>query len=192
MSSRRCYPLHYLPYDLDAELGAAWQYLQSHVDRLRAQGKRVTARATFGNPSWVVTQVAREVEADVVVMATHGRTGLDRLVLGSVATATLQRADVPVLLVRPAAELASDSRRSVAQASEADAATASVSTAAPVPTVDVRLSVADLELIERGLKTLAYTPGDDYHLAPMIRVLGDRLDSAVRRLEADEHAGARR
>ena len=136
--------------------------------------------------------MAREVEADVVVMATHGRTGLDRLVLGSVATATLQKADVPVLMVRPSATPASDSPRSVAQASEADAATASPSTSAPVPTVDVRLSMADLELIERGLKTLAYTPGYDYHLAPRIRALGDRLDSAVRRLEADEQAGAKR
>ena len=63
------------------------------VDRLRAQDKRITARATIGKPSWVITQVAREVEADVVVMATHGRSGLARLVLGSVATATLQQTD---------------------------------------------------------------------------------------------------
>ena len=186
------YPLNYLPYDPDAELCAARQYLQTQVDRLQARNKRVTARATIGNPSWVVAQVAREVEADVVVMATHGRTGLDRLVLGSVATATLQRADVPVLLVRSAAMLHSDSPRSVVQGSEASAAATSASTAVSVPTVDVRLSVADLELIERGLKTLAYTPGYDYHLAPRIRALGDRLDSAVRRLEVDEQAGAKR
>jgi nucleotide-binding universal stress UspA family protein len=183
------YPLHYLPYDLDAELGAARQYLQTQVDRLQARNRRVTARATTGNPSWVVAQVSREVEADVVVMATHGRTGLDRLVLGSVATATLQRADVPVLLVRPAAMLASDSARGVAPASEANAATASPLTSVSVPTVNVRLSMADLELIERGLKTLAYTPGYDYHQSPRIRALVDRLDSAVRPLEADEHAG---
>jgi hypothetical protein len=40
---------------------------------------------------------------DLIVMATHGRTGLARLVVGSVALGVLQQANVPVLLVRPAA-----------------------------------------------------------------------------------------
>ena len=186
------YPYYYLPYDPDAELGAARQYLQSHADRLRAQGKRVTARATMGNPSWVVARVAREVEADIVVMATHGRTGLDRLVLGSVATATLQRSDVPVLLVRPSVMPATDSPRGVAPASEARASAMSLALSPPLPTVDVRLSLADLETIERGLKTLAYTPGYDYHQARGIRALIDRLGSAAQRLGADEPVGAAR
>jgi nucleotide-binding universal stress UspA family protein len=112
------YPLHYLPYNQDAELGAARRYLQTQVDRLQAQDKRVTARATVGNPSWAVARVARDVEADVVMMATHGRTGLARLVLGSVATATLHQTNVPVLLVRPAVLLHSDRPRSVLQAAD--------------------------------------------------------------------------
>ncbi len=191
----RSYPLYgdgytYLPIDQDAELAVARQYLQVQVDRLQAQDKRVTARATIGKPSSVVAQVARDVEADIVMMATHGRSGLARLVLGSTATATLQQADVPVLLVRPAAMLISDSPRSVTQASEANAATASSSTEASIPTVGLRLSMADLELIERGLKTLAYTPGYDYHQAPRIHALVDRLDSAIQHLEADAHAVA--
>nr|HMQ55592.1 universal stress protein [Anaerolineae bacterium] len=37
---------------------------------------------------------------DLIVMATHGRTGLKRLVYGSVAEAVLHKADVPILLVR--------------------------------------------------------------------------------------------
>jgi hypothetical protein len=53
-----------------------------------------------------------------------------------------------------------------------------------VSTIDVPLSVADLELIERGLKTLAYTPGYDYHQAPSVHVLLDRLGGAVQSLEA--------
>jgi len=189
------YPLHgdgyaYVPWDQDVELSSARQYLQAHVDRLQAKGIKVTAQAATGKPTWVVGQVARDAGADIVMMATHGRSGLVRLVLGSVATSVLQQVDVPVLLVRPAAMLHSDTPRSVVQASEASAAAAAASTADPVPTVDVRLSMADLELIERGLKTLAYTPGYDYHQAPRIRALVDRLDSATQRLEADEHAGA--
>ena len=56
-----------------------------------------------------------------------------------------------------------------------------------MPTIDVPLSVADLELIERGLKTLAYTPGYDYHQAPRVHVLLDRLSGSVQRLEATVH-----
>ena len=44
------YPLDYVPYDLDADRDAARQYLQSQVDRLQVRNKRVTARATIGNP----------------------------------------------------------------------------------------------------------------------------------------------
>jgi hypothetical protein len=68
--------------------------------------------------------------------------------------------------------------------SEASATTPSPSTSRTAPTVDVGLSMSDLELIERGLKTLAYVPGYDYHQAPRIRTLVDRLERAVQRLEA--------
>ena len=59
-----------------------------------------------------------------------------------------------------------------------------------MPTVDVPLSVADLELIERGLKTLVYTPGYDYHQAPSVHLLLDRLGGAVQSLETTGRAEA--
>jgi nucleotide-binding universal stress UspA family protein len=93
----------YLPYDEEAELNDARAYLQAHVDRLRADGKPAAMRVVLGPPATVVTQAAQETGADLVAMATHGRGGLARLVLGSIAASTLQRATVPVLLVRPAA-----------------------------------------------------------------------------------------
>ncbi len=46
---------------------------------------------------------AKEHEVDAVVMGTHGRKGLDRLLVGSVAAAVLRRAPCPVLFVKPAA-----------------------------------------------------------------------------------------
>jgi nucleotide-binding universal stress UspA family protein len=64
---------------------------------------RVTAQDATGMPAGVIGQVARDIEADIVVIATHGRSGLARLVLGSVATSVLQQAETPVLLVRPVA-----------------------------------------------------------------------------------------
>ena len=48
-------------------------------------------------------EAARTVNADIIAMSTHGRTGIPRLVMGSVAAKTIQNATVPMLLVRPAA-----------------------------------------------------------------------------------------
>jgi nucleotide-binding universal stress UspA family protein len=191
------YPLYgdgyaYIPYDADIELAEARRYLQVEVDRLQTAGKRVTARAVVGQPSSMVAQVARDAEVDIITMATHGRSGLARLVLGSVATATVQRADVPVLLVRPAAMRHTEKESDVAPGVGAEGGLLSASTdQLATPTVGVQLCVADLELIERGLKTLAFTPGYDYHLAPRVYVLLDRLAAAAKSLETDTHTDAR-
>ena len=160
------YPLYgdgyaYVPYDQEAKAsGRPGEYLQSQVDRLQAQDKRVTARATIGNPSWVIAQMSHEVEADVIVMATHGRTGLNRLG----ARQRRHRNPATGRRARPAG--ASGAMPARGRCSErlhslwrATVATASPLTSVSAPTIDVRLSVADLELIERGLKTLAYMPG---------------------------------
>ena len=120
------YPLYgpgyaYVPWDEDAERASARQYLQAQVDRLQARGINATAQHAIGSPASVIGQVARDVEADIVVMATHGRTGLPRLVLGSVATSVLQQAETPVLLVRPGAMRQADgSPDSAVQRLEAD------------------------------------------------------------------------
>jgi nucleotide-binding universal stress UspA family protein len=56
-----------------------------------------------GQAARVIADTAAQEDVDVIAMATHGRGGLARLVMGSVATGVLQRASVPLLLVRPAA-----------------------------------------------------------------------------------------
>jgi nucleotide-binding universal stress UspA family protein len=53
----------------------------------------------LGQPSQVILDVAGEVEADAIFMATHGRTGLKHIVFGSVAERVVSRADCPVLTV---------------------------------------------------------------------------------------------
>jgi nucleotide-binding universal stress UspA family protein len=181
----------YIPFDPDVEVAEARQSLQVEVDRLQAAGRRVTARTVVGQPSLMVARVAHDEGADVIMMATHGRGGLARLVLGSVATATLQRADMPVLLVRPSAMLQAHKQPSMVPAGVGEPVSAPEPPSAPsVSTIDVPLSVADLELIERGLKTLAYTPGYDYHQAPSVHLLLDRLGGAVQSLEATERTEA--
>lgn len=54
-----------------------------------------------GRPSRVITEYARDRAVDLVTMGTHGRSGLDRVLLGSVSEGVIARADVPVLAVKP-------------------------------------------------------------------------------------------
>lgn len=53
-----------------------------------------------GEPADAILRAADEVGCDLIVMGTHGRTGLDRFLLGSVAEAVLRRAHCPVVTVR--------------------------------------------------------------------------------------------
>jgi len=65
-----------------------------------------------GLPAEEIVRAAREKNADLIAMSTHGRSGAVRLIAGSVAEEVLRRADVPVLVTRPSA-VVSDSRRIV-------------------------------------------------------------------------------
>jgi nucleotide-binding universal stress UspA family protein len=53
-----------------------------------------------GQPAPTILQAAERVQADVIVMATHGRKGVDHFLLGSVAERVLRESPVPVLTVR--------------------------------------------------------------------------------------------
>ena len=52
------------------------------------------------SPGEVIAKEAKKLKVDMIVMASHGRTGLQRLLLGSVAERTLRCADRPVLIVK--------------------------------------------------------------------------------------------
>jgi len=52
-----------------------------------------------GSPYRKILEHSRENEIDVIVMSTHGRTGLDRMLLGSVTEKVLRKSDIPVLTV---------------------------------------------------------------------------------------------
>ncbi len=71
------------------------------VERLRAANFHATANVYNGEPRREVLEVANHWPADVVVMGSHGRSGLDRLLVGSVAEHVLRRASCSVEVVRP-------------------------------------------------------------------------------------------
>jgi nucleotide-binding universal stress UspA family protein len=76
------------------------EYLASIAAELRARRVRVTATVRRGNPVAEILAGAREADADLIAMTTHGRSGLSRLLFGSVAAAVLSEAAVPVFLIR--------------------------------------------------------------------------------------------
>jgi nucleotide-binding universal stress UspA family protein len=59
----------------------------------------------LGDPASAIVEEAERENADLIVMGTHGRTGLSRLLMGSVAEAVVRRAKCPVLTVKHPAEV---------------------------------------------------------------------------------------
>ncbi len=62
---------------------------------------RVYVHARIGSPEEQILGLAEEVSADLILMGTHGRTGVERIVLGSVAEHVMRHAECPVLVTRP-------------------------------------------------------------------------------------------
>jgi nucleotide-binding universal stress UspA family protein len=62
-------------------------------------GIAVAHRLEYGDPATVILKVTQEIGADLIVMCTHGRTGLRRLLMGSVAEQVMRKAPCPVLTV---------------------------------------------------------------------------------------------
>jgi nucleotide-binding universal stress UspA family protein len=63
----------------------------------------VTRQVVVGSPYHVIIQVAAAEKVDLIVIATHGRTGFSHLVMGSVAERVLRTAPCPVMTIRPMA-----------------------------------------------------------------------------------------
>lgn len=80
---------------LDAE-----EYLAPVAVELRKRGVRVRTQVRRGQPVDEIVAAAREADADLIAMTTHGRSGLGRLLFGSVAEAVLRESQLPLFLMR--------------------------------------------------------------------------------------------
>lgn len=78
---------------------AAEDYLLSIRAKWRGRGVPLRLEAIVGAPPSAIIATADYLGVNLIVMATHGRSGLHRLLYGSVAEAVLRAAEVPVLLV---------------------------------------------------------------------------------------------
>ena len=75
----------------------AEQELGKRAEQARAAGVPVEVEAVEGNPGLRIPEIAKERGADLIVMGTHGRSGVQRVVLGSVAERVVRLSSVPVL-----------------------------------------------------------------------------------------------
>jgi nucleotide-binding universal stress UspA family protein len=76
-------------------------YLAAIAARVRALGvTEVRCSTCYGPPAAAIVDAADFNHADLIVMTTHGRSGLGRLVMGSVAESVLRGTSVPILLLR--------------------------------------------------------------------------------------------
>ena len=102
----------YLPHTVQMNQGivedakhSAAEYLESHAERLRGRGLQVTTGVLVdAQPGHGILKEAQAQGCDFIVMATHGRSGLSRAILGSASDKVLRGTHVPLLLHRPGSE----------------------------------------------------------------------------------------
>jgi nucleotide-binding universal stress UspA family protein len=85
---------------LEAEKSETEAYLKGVAEHLGGHGFTVTTEHREGSADEVIIERARDLPADLVAMTTHGRSGLARVVVGSVADQVVRKVSCPVLLVR--------------------------------------------------------------------------------------------
>ncbi len=91
----------YLPPDFWANVKAeAEQNLDRYAQDLKKKGVEVEALVREGYPATVIVDEAEAQNADLIVIGTHGLTGLKHMLLGSIAERVVQKATCPVLTVK--------------------------------------------------------------------------------------------
>jgi nucleotide-binding universal stress UspA family protein len=169
----------YAPSNEEAERAGALSYLDGAAARLAERGYTTRVEVTVGRSSTTIASVARDRGVDLIAMATHGRSGLARAVLGSTATATIQRAGVPILLTRP-----TEARSAQEPMPEQ-----------PTPVVDqprtddtsvmVLLTPGERDLVQSGLEQLlAGSEREGRQAAPIRAILARIADTASDRTDA--------
>ncbi|HZV97022.1 MAG TPA: universal stress protein [Candidatus Nitrosocosmicus sp.] len=92
------------PQTYESIEASAHAYAKRNLDKVvavaRKAGVRATARVLEGSAHERIVRAARSLRADLIVMGTHGRAGLARLILGSVAGRVIALAHCPVMTVR--------------------------------------------------------------------------------------------
>lgn len=106
--------LEYAPLMVDLKSDAE-NYITSLERQLRKEGVNVRGIVRVGGEATGILDAAKEEKATLIAMASHGRSGLSRFMLGSVAEKVIRASDVPVLVVRSFQDAAVGARRTPVQ-----------------------------------------------------------------------------
>jgi nucleotide-binding universal stress UspA family protein len=142
-------------------LGEAERYLRAIVHEL--QDVHVYYVVQHGKPARESLATASAAQADLIVMATHGRVGLQRILAGSVSERVLAESRVPVPLVRPGGKRVTRLQTLVVPTDGTPGAALALGTAVGL----ARSSGARLELVQAIEPVPAWIYGDDYGVAPV-------------------------
>ena len=89
------------PTDVEVKVvREAEDYLKTVEERLKAKGLKVDSHVRYGNDAEEILDHAAMKDIDMVAMSTHGRSGVGRWLLGSVAEKILRHSPKPIFLVR--------------------------------------------------------------------------------------------
>ncbi len=76
-------------------------YLDAETQKLQHDGTKVSSLMREGPIAETILAVAEETHADVIAMSTHGRSGVQRMLMGSVADQVVHLSHIPVMLIHP-------------------------------------------------------------------------------------------
>lgn len=105
------FPAYYMDYRIseefirqsqDAAKADAREYLTKTADKMTKQGMSVSTQVIEGKAADSILDYSIKNSVDLIIMATHGRTGISRWALGSVADKVVRTSNAPVMVVAPA------------------------------------------------------------------------------------------
>jgi nucleotide-binding universal stress UspA family protein len=91
--------LNYIPLEEDLS-NAAREDFEPLVQEAKSKGIDVQADVMIGVPSDMILSQVADFDVSLLIMGSHGKTGLSRLLMGSVAEAVVRKAKIPVLIVK--------------------------------------------------------------------------------------------
>jgi nucleotide-binding universal stress UspA family protein len=91
--------MNYIPLEEDLER-AAGEDLDEILQEVKKSGIDAEADVMIGTPAEVILEQAGKLDVSLLIMGSHGKTGLSRLLMGSVAEVVVRKANCPVLIVK--------------------------------------------------------------------------------------------
>ncbi|MFQ5661149.1 MAG: universal stress protein [Gammaproteobacteria bacterium] len=85
-----------IEHELDASREKLARFVKEHANNSVDIGEHIS----YGEPARKINEMAETIHSDLIVIGTHGRTGLSHLLMGSVAESVLRHANIPVLCIR--------------------------------------------------------------------------------------------